>query len=82
MMGRLDREQGHWAMGKQPRSLPRPPMTLANMRSLGVRGLDVTCLICRHAAGKSKHDSYWSDLSVELDPHQQAAVLISKGARR
>src|SRR5262249_2389126 len=33
------------SMAKHP---PGPPMTLANMRALGVRGLDVLCWICRH----------------------------------
>jgi hypothetical protein len=32
-------------MGKQP----SPPMALGNMRSLGPRGLDVTCKSCGHA---------------------------------
>jgi hypothetical protein len=27
---------------------PGDPMTLGNMRALGVRGLNVLCLICRH----------------------------------
>ena len=33
---------------KQHRSEPGPPMTLGNMRSLGVYGLLVSCLTCRH----------------------------------
>jgi hypothetical protein len=37
-------------MGKQPRSQPGPPMTLGNMRSLGVRSLAVSCELCHHAA--------------------------------
>ena len=31
-------------------SPPGPPMTLGNMRSLGVRSLAVTCELCRHEA--------------------------------
>jgi hypothetical protein len=31
-------------------SPPGPPMTLGNMRSLGVRSLFVTCVLCRHEA--------------------------------
>jgi hypothetical protein len=29
---------------------PGPPMTLGNMRSLGVRSLAVTCELCHHGA--------------------------------
>jgi hypothetical protein len=36
-------------MGKQSRSQPGPPMTLGNMRSLGVRSLAVSCMLCHHA---------------------------------
>jgi hypothetical protein len=32
----------------RPRSLPGPPMTLANMRALGVRSLAVSCSFCHH----------------------------------
>jgi|SRR5579863_7383143 hypothetical protein len=32
------------------RSEPGEPMDLANMRSLGVRSLAVTCLLCHHEA--------------------------------
>jgi hypothetical protein len=32
------------------KSQPGPPMTLANMRSLGVRSLAITCELCHHAA--------------------------------
>jgi hypothetical protein len=31
-------------------SPPGPPMTLANMRALGVRSLAVTCELCHHEA--------------------------------
>jgi hypothetical protein len=31
-------------------SAPGPPMTLGNMRSLGVRSLVVTCELCHHEA--------------------------------
>lgn len=31
-------------------SLPHPPMTLGNMRELGVRSLAVTCELCHHEA--------------------------------
>ena len=31
-------------------SLPGPPMTLGNMRSLGVRSVAVTCELCHHEA--------------------------------
>ena len=32
------------------KSEPGPPMTLGNMRSLGVRSLAVSCELCHHAA--------------------------------
>jgi hypothetical protein len=35
-------------MGKQPRSQPGLPVTLANMHSLGVRSLVVRCELCLH----------------------------------
>ena len=31
-------------------SAPGPPMTLGNMRELGVRSLFVTCELCHHVA--------------------------------
>ena len=31
-------------------SVPGPPMTLGNMRSLGVRSLAVMCELCHHKA--------------------------------
>jgi len=37
-------------MTKRSRSQPGEPMDLANMRSLGVRSLAVTCELCHHAA--------------------------------
>jgi len=37
-------------MTKRPRSPPGEPMGLANMRSLGIRSLAVTCELCHHAA--------------------------------
>ena len=33
-------------------SLPGPPMTLGNMRELGVRSLIVTCELCYHEVSK------------------------------
>jgi hypothetical protein len=50
-------------MGKQPRSQPGPPMTLANMRALGVRSLAVSCFVCHHAAWLDV-DSYAHDVTV------------------
>jgi hypothetical protein len=38
------------AMAQQPRSPAGDPMTLGNMRQLGVRSLDVSCWICHHEA--------------------------------
>jgi len=37
-------------MTKRPRSQPGEPMDLANMRSLGIGSLAVTCELCHHAA--------------------------------
>ena len=37
-------------IAKQTRQEPGPPMTLGNMRSLGVRSLAVSCTLCHHAA--------------------------------
>lgn len=37
-------------MTKVRSTIPVRPMTLANMRSLGVRSIAVSCLICHHAA--------------------------------
>jgi hypothetical protein len=42
---------------------PGPPMTLANMRSLGVRSLAVTCELCHHAV-RLDVDSYVDDVPV------------------
>jgi hypothetical protein len=38
-------------------------MTLGNMRALGVRGLDVLCLVCRHAV-RFDVDDYDDDVPV------------------
>jgi hypothetical protein len=35
-------------MARQPRFEPHAPMDLGDMRSLGVRGLKITCLECHH----------------------------------
>jgi hypothetical protein len=50
------------AMTKQPHG---PPMTLGNVRELGVRGLAVSCLnhACRHEAVISV-DDYADDIEV------------------
>ena len=32
----------------KPQHRASPPMTLGNMREMGVRGLNVLCLNCRH----------------------------------
>jgi hypothetical protein len=42
---------------------PGPPMTLGNMRSLGVRGLLVTCEKCRHEA-RVDVDRFADDVTV------------------
>jgi hypothetical protein len=43
-----------WMAPKHPQPRPRsaagPPMTLGNMRSLGVRSIAITCELCHHAA--------------------------------
>jgi hypothetical protein len=41
------------------KSEPGPPMTLGNMRSLGVRSLAVSCELCHHTAVLSAEP--WSD---------------------
>ena len=38
-----------WQLAVMP-SAPGPPMTLGNMRELGVRSLFVTCELCHHEA--------------------------------
>jgi hypothetical protein len=40
-------------------SPPGPPMTLGNMRELGVRSLAVTCELCHHEAVLQADD--WGD---------------------
>jgi hypothetical protein len=50
-------------MGKQPRSQPGAPMTLANMRSPGVRSLAVSCILYHHAA-RLDVDGYVDDATV------------------
>jgi hypothetical protein len=48
---------------------PIEPMTLGNMRSLGVRGLDVTCPNCHHAA-RLDVDDYPDHMPVPIfGPH-------------
>jgi len=46
-MKRLPRDRSEPANVPYP---PGPPMTLGNMRSLGVRSLDVSCVVCHHEA--------------------------------
>jgi hypothetical protein len=41
-------------------SPPGPPMTLGNMRELGVRSLAVTCELCHHEAVLQADD--WGDI--------------------
>ena len=45
------------------KSAPGPPMTLGNMRSIGVRVLDVGCLTCHHQF-RPGVDRYASDVPV------------------
>ena len=44
------------------RTPPGPPMTLANMRELGVRSLIVTCDLCHHKAILLADD--WPDMEL------------------
>jgi hypothetical protein len=47
---------------RRARSLPGEPMDVANMRSLGVRSLAVSCSNCRHEAVLNV-DAYGADES-------------------
>jgi hypothetical protein len=48
---------------RRQRSQPGEPMDLANMRSLGVRSLAVTCFKCHHRAVINV-DAYPDDLAI------------------
>jgi hypothetical protein len=52
-------------MATNPKHTPGPPMTLDNMREMGVRGLAVYCLnhACRHQTVISA-DDYAGDIEV------------------
>jgi hypothetical protein len=47
----------------KPNRLPGPPITLGNMRELGVHRLPVSCLHCSHEAFIDV-SNYWPDTTV------------------